>query len=260
MITIKTQEEIALMREGGHALARVLEHVVEKAQSGAALKELNTVAEQEIRATGGNPIFLGYRNSRRDIPYPAALCVSVNDEIVHGVGTRGVVLKEGDIVGLDIGMRYPAENGLCVDMAVTVGVGSIAKEAQRLIGVSEQALREAIALVRPGTQTREISRAIETVCRKAGFSPVHDLTGHGIGKALHEDPPIFCYEDPRLSNVELQEGMVICIEPMVVAGDWRVITDADGWTVRSADGSLAAHFEHTIAVTKNGYEVLTEIS
>lgn len=260
MITIKNHDDIILMREGGKRLAHILENVVEHVRSGTTMNELNVLAEREIRNSGGDPVFLGYRNSKKDASYPASLCISANNEVVHGVGTRSIILKEGDIVGLDIGMRYPAENGLCVDMAVTVGVGSISKEAQRLIDASKYALEEALALVRPGTQTRELSKAIEAVCRAEGFSPVHDLTGHGIGKALHEDPPIFCYDIPRLSSVELCEGMVICIEPMILAGDWRVVTDVDGWTVKSADGSLAAHFEHTIAVTKEGYEVLTEIS
>ncbi len=257
MITIKTQEEISIMREGGKKLAHALKRVVDYVKPGIAVKELNALAEQEIRAAGGDPLFLGYRNSRRGVPYPATLCVSLNDEVVHGIGTRETLLKEGDIVGLDIGLRYPSQNGLCVDMAVTVGVGSISSESQRLIDATRKALDEAIALIHPGIQTRTLSRAIQEVCIKEGFSPVHDLTGHGIGKALHEDPPIFCYDDPRLPSALLKEGMVICIEPMVLAGDWRVQTDDDGWTIRSVDGSLSAHFEHTIAVTKDGYEVLT---
>ncbi len=259
MITIKTQEEISIMREGGHRLTTVLSHVVSRVQPGIAIKELDALAEQEIRTSGGDPIFLGYRSSKRGIPYPATLCVSINDEVVHGVGTRDIVLKEGDIVGLDIGLRYPAKNGLCVDMAVTVGVGSINKEAQRLIATAKSALDASIALVRPAVQTRELARAIQAICRQEKVSPVRDLTGHGIGRSLHEEPPLFCYDDPRLPSVELKEGMVLCIEPMILAGDWRVTTDADGWTIRSADGSLASHYEHTIAVTANGHEVLTQL-
>lgn len=247
------------MREGGHYLASVLKSVSDRVEPGIAIKELNDTAEKRIRAAGGDPVFLGYRNSAKGVAYPASLCVSINDEVVHGVGTRDCILKEGDIVGLDIGMRYPSHNGLCVDMAITVGVGSITKEAQGLINASERALQDAIVLVRPEVQTREIARAIEAVCRKARFSPVHDLTGHGIGKALHEDPPIFCYDDPRLPTAKLKEGMVICIEPMVLAGSWEVVVDPDGWTIHSRDGRLAAHSEHTIAVTKDGYEVLTLI-
>ncbi len=257
MITIKTKEEIELMREGGAMLARVLKDVVSCVKPGRAIKELDATAEREIRACNADPIFLGYRNSKKDIPYPATLCVSVNDEVVHGIGTRDTLLREGDIVGLDIGLRYPNRNGLCVDMAVTIGVGSISSEAKKLINAAHTALDASSALVRPGTTTRELSQAIQRICQQEKCSPVHDLTGHGIGRALHEDPPIFCYDDPRLPSVELQEGMVLCIEPMVLAGDWHVITDADGWTVRSRDGSLAAHFEHTIAVTKDGHEVLT---
>lgn len=259
MITIKTHDEIVLMRKGGRSLARILQKVSDAVRPGIIIKELNDMAEKEIRSAGGDPVFLGYRNSRKGAPYPASLCISINDEVVHGVGTRNISLKEGDIVGLDIGMRFPSGSGLCVDMAVTVGVGSIAKSAQTLINASREALQEAIALVRPGVQTRELSRAIEAVCRKGNFSPVHDLTGHGIGKALHEDPPIFCYDDPRLPNTELKEGMVICIEPMILAGGWQVLVDPDGWTIRSRDGCLASHFEHTIAVTEDGHEVLTQI-
>ncbi len=256
-ITIKTQKEIAIMREGGQILAGVLRDVVSRVGSGIALNELDALAEREIRAAGAEPAFLGYQSSRKDIPYPATLCVSVNDEVVHGIGTRKRMLCAGDIVGLDIGLRYPARTGLYVDMAVSLGVGPMNAKDALLVATACRALEEAIQNIRPGAQTRELSRIIQRICEQKGFSVVRDLTGHGIGKALHEDPPIFCYDDPRLPTVELKEGMVICIEPMVIAGDWRVVLDSDGWTVRSRDKSRAAHFEHTIAVTKDGYEVLT---
>lgn len=257
MITIKTSEEIAILREGGHILAAALKATADAVRVGIKIKELNDIAHEYLVSHGGRPSFLGYGASKKTRGFPATLCVSVNSEIVHGDGARDMALQEGDIAGLDLGVQYPLKNGLFTDMAITVGVGQISREAQKLMTVTKDALAYAIKKVRPGGYVHDISKATQEFCEAQGFSVIRDLTGHGVGYAVHEDPPIFCYYDSRMPVVELKEGMVICIEPMVAIGDWHVVTGEDGWTVRMADGKFGAHFEHTIAVTKNGNEVLT---
>ncbi len=254
MISLKTKEEIEIMRKGGHVLARAIEAVRRAVRPGVSLKELDTIARTSIIGAGGEPAFFGYGQRKGQPGFPATLCASVNDEVVHGIGCRDVVLRDGDIVGLDLGVKYQK---LYTDMAITVGVGAIDEESERLIRVTREALLKAIALVAPGVHTSELSRTIQKHCEGHGFSVIRDLSGHGIGYSLHEEPSIFCFDDPRNPDVVLQEGMVICIEPMVVAGDWLVTTDEDCWTIRTADGSRSAHFEHTIAVPHDGHEVLT---
>ncbi len=259
MITYKTPEEITLLREGGSLLAAALFEVQKSVRPGIAISELDAIAREYMEEHGGAPAFLGYGGSRRSPGFPATLCISINDEVVHGIGTRDIILADGDIVGLDIGVRYPANNGMYTDMAVTVGVGTISKEAQHLIDVTRESLDRAIALVRPGASVHDISKEVQGYCEGKGYSLIRDLTGHGVGYAVHEDPPIPNFYDKRIPDVKLKEGMVICIEPMVAMGDWRVTTDHDEWTIRTADHSLAAHFEHTIALTAEGHEVLTII-
>lgn len=253
----KTQKEIQLMREGGSILAQALEKVIKSVKVGVRLSELDAVAEHYLTQAGGELAFRGYKGVRGVPPYPATLCASVNDEIVHGIGTRDIVLRDGDIVGLDLGVRYPATTGLYTDMATTVGVGKISEKAEKLIRVTKESLDQAIHLVKPGQDIREISHHIQKFCESYGYGVIRDLTGHGIGYALHEDPPIFNYDEPRAKPFLLEEGMTICIEPMISAGAWQVTVDPDGWTIRTADGSLAAHFEHTILVTAHGSEILT---
>lgn len=245
------------MRRAGRKLALVLEGIIARAREGVALSELDRIARESICAKGAVPAFLNYGASRTKMGFPASLCISLNDEVVHGTPLRVIQLKAGDIIGLDIGLIDPDENGWYADMAVTVGIGAIDEQARSLISTARRALDKAIALVRPGVETRELSREIQRIAESAGFSAIRDLTGHGIGRSLHEDPPIFDYDSPELPSAVLQEGMVICIEPMITAGDWHVTTDNDGWTVRSKDGSLSSHFEHTVAVTRIGYEILT---
>lgn len=259
MITIKSPEEISLMRKGGALLSQTLHHVAASVEPGRKIAELDALAYRLLVDGGGTPAFLGYAAGRGVRPYPATLCVSVNDEVVHGIGTRDIAVQEGDIVGLDIGVKYGAPKGLYTDMAITVPVGKVSEEASRLIATTKAALERAIAATRPGVLTTELSKIIQRTCEGSGFSVVRDLTGHGIGYALHEEPPIFCYENPRVRGVELKAGMVICIEPMVCAGKWRVVLDDDQWTIRTADGSRSAHFEHTIAVTEKGHEILTAL-
>lgn len=257
MVSIKKPEEIKILKEGGALLARTLQDVAKKVAPGMNIRDLDAHAEKLLRDGGGSSAFLGYRGSRRNPPYPSTLCVSINDEVVHGIGNREIQLKEGDIVGLDIGVRYPADTGLYTDMAVTVAVGRVSPEKKRLMHVAQTALERSIAAVSPGVKTTDLSKIIQRACREAGYSPVRNLTGHGVGYAVHEDPPIFCYYEQGMPETVLQEGMVIAIEPMICAGGWRVTTDADGWTIRTLDGKPSAHFEHTIAVTSSGHEVLT---
>lgn len=259
MITIKKPHEIELLRQGGKILAQTLHRVAGLVKPGITMNELDEVARECLIAHGGIPSFLGYGGTRHTNPYPATLCVSRNDEVVHGVGTRNIALQEGDIVGLDLGVKYPAHNGLFTDMALTVGVGTITPAQERLITVTNESLHKALRIIKPGVEISELSKVIQHYCESYGFQVVRDLTGHGVGYAVHEDPPIFNYYDKRMPKVFLKEHMVICIEPMVVMGDWRVTVDPDGWTIRTRDGSLSAHCEETIAVTKDGYEVLTKL-
>lgn len=254
MISLKTKEEIEIMRTGGSILARAIEDVRMAVRPGVSLRELDATARTSIIAGGGEPAFFGYGQRKSQPGFPATLCASVNDEVVHGIGCRDTLLKEGDIVGLDLGVKYQK---LYTDMAITVGVGAVDQESERLIRVTREALLKAIALVAPGVRTSELSRTIQRHCEGHGFSVIRDLSGHGIGYNLHEEPSIFCFDDPRNPDVILKEGMVICIEPMVVAGDWLVTTDEDCWTIRTTDGSRSAHFEHTIAITSDGHDVLT---
>lgn len=243
------------MRQGGAILSGALRACSDMVRPGISLRELDACAREYIVGHGGEPAFFGYGQRKGQPGFPATLCASVNDEVVHGVGCRDATVKGGDVLGLDLGVKY---RGFYTDMAVSVGVGTVSSQDQRLIAVTREALERALAKVAPGVKTSILSKTIQQWCEGNGFGVIRDLSGHGIGRALHEEPSIFCFYDSRHPDIVLEEGMVICIEPMVVAGDWRVTTDDDCWTIRTKDGSRAAHFEHTIAVVKDGYEVLTE--
>lgn len=260
-MTVRTQEETAALREGGRILAQILREVVSHVQPGVTTKSLDEVAERHIRKEGGEPAFKGYKAFGARSSYPGTVCTSVNDEVVHGIpGSR--VLAEGDIIGIDIGMKWPFDSaqgkpaGLFTDMAVTVPVGKVSREAQRLIDVTKTSLDRAIAAVHAGAHVGDIGAAVERCVDREGFGIVRDLVGHGTGRELHEEPEVPNF-GKHGTGPALKEGMVIAIEPMVTAGDWHLQIDKDDWTWRTRDGSLAAHFEHTILVTKNGAEVLT---
>lgn len=257
MITIKTKEEILILREGGRKLAEILEKIKEAVKPGVTTKKLDSLAERLIFSAGGVSAFKGYRladNPKTTPSYPAVVCVSVNDEVVHGIPSDRV-LREGDIVGLDIGMTY---KNLITDMAATVGVGNIDSHKQRLIEVTKKALQVGIAQVKAGGFVHDIGAAIQPYVEGEGFQLVsRELGGHGVGHALHEEPLVPNWHEHG-RRVELKEGMVIAIEPMV-ASTSKITLDPDGWTYRTADGSPAAHFEHTVAVTKYGAEVLTRL-
>jgi len=249
-----------MLRQGGRRLAVILRAIAAAARPGVSTKDLDTMAERMIRDGGGEPVFKGYRIAEVKTPFPASICTSINDEVVHGIPRADRILAEGDVFSLDIGMRWPAgENqgrGMVTDMAVTIGIGKISADAGRLIRATREALDDAIAVIRPGATLGDIGHAVEARLKKDRLGIIRDLAGHGVGYELHE-PPMIPNFGTSGTGAKLQEGMVIAVEPMATLGGWRIILDNDEWTFRTADKSLAAHFEHTIAVTKDGAEALT---
>jgi methionyl aminopeptidase len=256
MISIKSPAEIEIMTEGGKILAKILKELEKNVRPGITTKELDRLAESLILKSGGKCSFKGYKSKDGDTvrPYPACLCTSVNEEIVHAIPSDRV-LKNGDILKLDIGMFY---QGFHSDMAVTVPVGKVSFEAQRLIRVTKKALKMGIKKARIGNTFGDIGNAIQKYIESQGFNVVRELCGHGIGRELHEDPQILNYGE-RHTGEEIKEGMVFCLEPMVTMGDWHIKRGKDSYSYETIDGSLSAHFEHMMAVTKKGCQVLTEL-
>ena len=247
-IITKSDREIAIMRQAGKIVGEVLVLLKSRVQPGMKTVELNVIAEQEVKKLGGIPSFKNYRG------YPASLCVSVNDEIVHGIpGPR--FIKEGDVVSLDFGAIYGGFQG---DAAVTVGVGKISVAAAKLIDATAGALKEGIKAARAGARLGDVSHSIQQYAESRGFSIVREYTGHGIGRNMHEDPLIPNYGQSGTGLI-LKKGMTLALEPMLNIGGWQTKIDDDDWTVKTLDGSLSAHFEHTIAVTDDVAEVLTAI-
>ena len=247
-IQIKTPEQFAIMREAGLVVARTLDVVAAAVRPGVSTADLDALAEREIRAAGAPPSFLGYHG------YPATICTSVNEEIVHGIPTPARRLDEGDIISIDCGAIVGGWHG---DAARTVGVGTISAEHAALLSACEAALWHGLAQARPGGRLGDISHAVETSIEQAGpYGLVEEYTGHGIGTAMHMDPPVPNYGRPG-RGPRLRAGMALAIEPMVVLGSPETILLDDGWTVITADGSWAAHFEHTVAITAGGPWVLT---
>lgn len=247
---VKTLAEIEAMRESGRMLALVLAKLREIIEPGQTTKYLDEVATKELRALGGEPAFLGYQG------YPAVICISVNDEVVHGIPSAQRMLRDGDIVGLDFGVKY---NGMITDSAISVIVGKPqSREHEILLQKTEESLRAGIKQVKAGVRIGDIAAAVQSVLEPAGYGIVRDLVGHGVGHLVHEDPNIPNYGNKGTGD-RLQAGMTIAIEPMATLGGYGVTIDRDGWTIRTADHSLAAHFEHTILVTETGSEVLTKV-
>ncbi len=247
-IQIKTPGQIAIMREAGLVVARTLETVAAAVRPGVTTAELDALAEREIRAAGATPSFLGYHG------YPATICTSVNDEIVHGIPSPARRLNEGDIVSIDCGAIVGGWHG---DAAVTVGVGAISAEHAALLRACEAALWQGLARARAGGRLGDISHAVEASIAQAGpYGVVEEYTGHGIGTAMHMDPPVPNYGRPG-RGPRLRTGMALAIEPMVTIGSPETVLLDDGWTVITADGTRAAHFEHTVAITAGGPWVLT---
>ena len=248
MVVLKSPREIEKIRYSNLIVAEILQVLAQKVAPGIDTFTLNNLSEQLAWGKNAKPAFKGYRN------YPYSLCTSVNDRVVHGFPSRSP-LKEGDILSMDFGIYHDGYYG---DAAITVGVGKISKLAQRLMQVTREALFLGIEQAKPGNRLSDISHAIQTHVEAAGFSVVRKFVGHGIGRALHEDPQIPNYGRPGM-GIRLKPGMVFAIEPMVNAGGYEVETLEDGWTVVTKDGSLSAHFEHTIAITEEGPVILSTL-
>ena len=253
MITIKTKEEIALMKESGRIAAEILKKVREAVRPGVTTKELDKLAEELIVRYGVRSAFRGQPSGRNGESYPAVLCASVNCAVVHGLPSD-YALKNGDILGLDFGVVY---KGWYSDVAVTVPVGDVSNEARRIIDVTKRALGQGMKKVRPGNTIGDIGNTIQRWVESHGYQVVRDLCGHGVGRDLHEEPQVPNYGKRHKGEI-LKEGMVLAIEPMVTIGSWELVHSLDGYGFETKDKSLSSHFEHTVAVMKDGCEILTK--
>lgn len=248
-VVLHDAREIAQMREAGRVVAKVHEAMRKHVRPGISTAELNDIAEDIIRSHGAIPTFLGYHG------YPASICTSLNDEIVHGIPSRQVILHSGDIISIDVGATLAGWVG---DSAWTYAVGEISDQAQRLLEVTEGALWAGIEMAVAGNRLGDISAAVQHYVESRGFSIVREYTGHGVGRTMHEPPQVLNYGDAG-TGMRLRPGLTIALEPMVNAGGWLTKTDPDGWTVRSADGSLSSHFEHSIAISTQQAIILTTL-
>ena len=246
--TIKTKEEIDKLREGGSILAAIVYRLAEEARPGLTTWDLEKLAEQLMEEYQVKPSFKGFG----DPPYPAILCVSNNEGVVHCLPNKEP-LKEGDVLGIDCGIWH---KGLCTDMAVTVGIGKVSAEAQKLIGVTYEAMMRGIEVIRPGVHLGDIGYAIQSFVEAKGFSVVRDFCGHGLGRVFHAAPNVLHYGKPH-TGAEIKEGMFFTIEPMINAGKYDIKILGDGWTAVTRDKSLSAQFEHSVGVTSTGYEIFT---
>ena len=248
-ITIKSSQELASMRAAGRVVAATIEVLLNSLQTGMKTRELDTIASREIKHWGAKPAFKGYRG------FPATICVSVNHEIVHGIpGDR--VLRDGEVVSLDVGAVV---DGFYGDAAVTASVGTVTPEVERLIEVTRLSLELGIKQAKAGNRVGDISATVQQFAEDQGYGVVREYVGHGIGRALHEEPSVPNFGEPGKGPL-LLPGMVIAIEPMLNLGGWQTIALDDGWTVITADGTMSAHFEHTVAITEDGPQVLTSLS
>lgn len=255
MIKLKTKEEIAVLREGGKILAEILQNVAHLARPGISTARLNEIAEDLIKKFGARSSFKNFQPEKSALPYPAALCASLNDEVVHCIPSQDRILKDGDILGLDLGIWH---KNLCTDFALTVAIGGVSKEVKKLISATEESLYKGIKESILGNTIGDVGFAISQYVQQAGFSIIRDLVGHGVGHGVHEDPQIPNFGQ-KGKGEKLKAGMVLAIEPMTAMGDYRIKSCADHFGYCTYDGSLSAHFEHTIAITENGPEILTSI-
>lgn len=254
----KKPKEIELIREGGELMGEILEKLSKMIKPGISAWDVDVEAERLIIEAGGKPAFKGYRSRKSDPPFPSTVCFSINEELVHGIAHKDKIVKDGDLVSLDIGMQYPAEKGYFTDTALTIAVGKISPEAKKLVAVTKEALEVGIRAAQVGSTVADIGRAIQTYVESEGdFGIVRDLVGHGVGHAVHEEPRVPNYYDRDLEAWILRPGVVIAIEPMITLGSERVDIARDGWTIYTRDKSLNAHFEHTIIITKDGPVVVT---
>lgn len=248
-IELKSEPEIAAMRESSRIVATVLKEVGEIAKSGMTTADLDEYAESRIREMGATPSFKGYHG------FPASICACINSEVVHGIPSKTRVIQQGDLLKVDTGAYKGGFHG---DSCITVAIGRTKPKAKKLVKVAEESLYQGIAQVKPGNHLLDIAGAIEDHVKKAGFSVVQDYTGHGVGRNLHEAPAVFHFRTDRLPNVVLKPGMTLAIEPIINAGSIETKTLSDRWTVVTVDQSLSAQFEHTVLVTEDGYEILTD--
>lgn len=249
---LKTPEEIEILAAGGHLLAEILADLAKMCKIGVSAAELDKLAEEKIGQVGGEPSFKNFGPIGKE--FPASLCVSPNEMLVHGIPYKELVFKDGDLIGLDLGMKY---KGLFTDHAVTVAVGKVSDEALRLLEVTKECLRRGIEAAQVGNHLGDIGQAVQSYAESQGYGVVRKLTGHAVGYGVHEEPKVANY-GKACEGEELKVGAVLAIEPMINIGGHDVKTADDGWGVVTADGSLAAHFEHTVAVTENGPLVLTK--
>ena len=255
-ITLRSRREIELIRRAGAVVADVLSKLKEIAEPGVTTGRLNNVASQITADAGAEALFKGVRSPLSRIPFPACVCTSVNEQVVHGIPSETVVLKDGDILSIDFGARL---DGYCADAAVTIAIGKVSENKRKLIDVTKHVLDMAIEKSALAVKWSRIAAEMQNYVESAGFSIVKDFVGHGIGKKMHEEPrvPNFVSDELLTCDIILTEGMVLAVEPMINAGTDNVRTRKDGWTVVTRDGKCSAHFEHTIAIVKNGCEVLT---
>lgn len=252
-IHIKTEEEIVIMRRAGHALAQVMREIEKEIRPSIDTLQLDKFAEELILSHGAKPAFKGYGDKRN--PFPATICASINDEIVHGIPSEHRILNEGDIFKVDMGLEM---DGFFADMARTFAVGKISDEAAKLIEVTEKSFWKGIRNLKHEARLSEYSKTVQDTIEAAGFSVVKSLVGHGIGKELHAEPQIPNYFEHGFRDIVLEEGMTLALEPMVNVGDFRTKTGKDGWVYLTADGKLSAHYENTVLITKKGVEILTQ--
>lgn len=253
----KTKEEIKKIIEGGKIIGGILEEISTLAKPGVSAWEIDMRAEKLIKKAGGIPAFKGFKSRKSDPPFPSTVCASVNDELVHGIASKEKILKNGDIFSIDIGMQYPGKGGYFTDTALTLPIGKIPQTTQKLLDVTQKALEIGIAECQTGKTVADIGLAIQNYVEPFGYGIVRDLVGHGVGHAVHEEPRVPNYYDKSLKSWVLEPGVVIAIEPMLSMGDYNVKTADDGWSISMTDGSLCAHFEHTIIITENGPVVAT---
>lgn len=252
-ISIKSEKEISAMREGGKKLAGIMEELKKMARPEISTTEIDKLAEKLVFNNGGIPSFKGYKDSNGR-KFPAAICASLNDEVVHGVPSAKKILKEGDILKIDIGMLY---KGYHTDMARTFSIGEIDRDKLKLIEITEKSFWQGIKNLKAGKMLSDYSKAAQKIIESGGFSAVRNLVGHGIGKNLHEDPQIPNYWNKKYQDVRLKSGMTLALEPMVNAGNFETILGRDGWVFKTKDGSPSAHYENTILITEKGTEILT---
>ena len=248
-IEIKTSREIKLIKKSSQIVAKVLSEIIDIIQPGMSTKDLDTFAEKRIREMGATPSFKGYHG------FPASICSSINNEVVHGIPNKNKIIKNGDLVKIDTGAYLDGYHG---DSCVSICIGSVKKEVERLSNVSHEALYAGLKKIKAGNTLLDIAGAIEDVVKKNGFSVVEDYTGHGVGRNLHEEPSVFNFRTKDLPNVVLREGMTLAVEPIVNAGTKYCKTLNDRWTVVTKDGKFSSQWEHTIVVLKDGIEILTD--